>query len=51
MSEKVKAKDIIISIVVIVAFAVGLVLVLNIYAASAESAVLAVPEKGAMSVI
>ena len=46
MSEKVKARDIIITIVVLVAFAVGLVLVLNIYKSEGEKRSAAISDLG-----
>lgn len=46
MSEKVKAKDIIITIVVVILFAVGLVLVLNIYKSEGEKRSASVSDLG-----
>jgi hypothetical protein len=46
MSEKVKAKDIIITVVVVILFAVGLVLVLNIYKSEGEKRSASVSDLG-----
>ena len=46
MSEKIKAKDIIITVVVVILFAVGLVLVLNIYKSEGEKRSASVSDLG-----
>ena len=46
MSEKLKARDIIITVVVVILFAVGLVLVLNIYKSEGEKRSASVSDLG-----